>query len=325
MPNNVIQFQSHLAPIIKKFIEERRACGYKYLEGALMLRRFDRFLSGKVLIPNELPKSIVLQWLVKQVHESGATHKHRISAVRQLAIFMVKLGYVAYVPPDKLGTKTRSSFSPRILTYAEIQKILQAVDQLRPSPTAPMKHIIMPELFRLLYYCGFRIGELLNLRVQDVDFSQGAITVINGKFGKDRLVPPSIMLMKRLQAYAAHLEDRSPVAYFFPSPSNGPWSHEAIYQLFRKLILQCGISHGGRGKGPRVHDIRHAFCVHAILRWCREGADLNTKLSLLATYLGHQNLTGTQKYLHFTAELFPDLVLRMDSNFGDVIPRRVQK
>ena len=97
-----------------------------------------------------------------------------------------------------------------------------------------------------------------------------------------------------------------------------------VYHLFRKLLLQCGIPHAGRSKGPRVHDVRHTFAVHSLLRWYRDGADLDAKLPLLATYLGHQSLAGTQRYLHLTAELFPEITVRSNAAFADVIPRRAK-
>jgi integrase len=181
----------------------------------------------------------------------------------------------------------------------------------------------MPEIFRLLYGCGFRLGEVLHLRVQDVDLDQGILTVRQGKGGKDRFVPPASSLVQRLRTYAEGLGHRPPEAFFFPAPHGGPWSLRTVYALFRQLLLQCRIPHGGRGKGPRVHDLRHGFAVHTLLRWYHEGADLDAKLPLLATYLGHQHLSGTQRYLHLTAELFPEIVARVDAAFGEVIPGRV--
>ena len=182
----------------------------------------------------------------------------------------------------------------------------------------------MPELFRLLYGGGFRLGEVLKLQVRDVDLEQGVVAVRQGKFRKDRLVPLALSLVHRLGKYATGFEKRPPDATFFPAPEGGSFRLRTVYGWFRTLLLQCGIPHGGRGKGPRIHDLRHGFAVHTLLRWYRNGEDLDAKLPLLATYLGHQNLSGTQRYLHLTAELFPEITARVDALFGEVIPGRVQ-
>ena len=316
------RFQSLLAPLMEQFIQEKRGCGYRYRAGTQQLLRFDRFLSEQALSPGELPRSITRRWTAKQTHESAGTHQHRITIVRQLALFMCRLGYPADVPDRSLAAKDRAGFTPRILTHAEVRLLLDAVDQLTPTAHAPLRHLIMPEVFRLLYGCGFRLNEVLHLRVADVDLNQGILTVREGKFGKDRLVPPALPLVERLQHYVAGFGSRPPDAFFFPSPTGGPWFMGTVYHLFRRLLFQCGIPHAGRGKGPRIHDLRHTHAVHTLLRWYREGVDLDAKLPVLATYLGHQSLTGTQRYLHLTAELFPEITARVNAAFGDVIPRR---
>jgi integrase len=76
------------------------------------------------------------------------------------------------------------------------------------------------------------------------------------------------------------------------------------------------------GLPSRLHDLRHTMAVHTLLRWYRVGADLDAKLPVLATHLGHQSVAGTQRYLHLTAELFPEITIRANAAFGDVIPRR---
>jgi integrase/recombinase XerD len=166
-----------------------------------------------------------------------------------------------------------------------------------------------------------RVSEVLHLRVADVDLGRGVLMVREAKFKKDRVVPPALPLVQRLRTYAAFMGNRSPDAYFFPSPSDGPWSHPAVYWLYRQLLMRCGVAHAGRGKGPRLHDLRHAYAVHTLLRWCREGANLEAKLPVLATYMGHQSLAGTQRYLHLIAELYPEITVRTSAAFGDVIPR----
>lgn len=318
-----VRFRSALAPLMEQFVQEKRACGYHYHAPTQLLIRFDRFLSAQALLPGQLPRVITRKWLVKQPHESAGTHQHRISIVRQFAMFLCRLGYPAHVPERSLGAKHGAGFAPRIFTHAEVQRLLHAVDQLTPTARAPLRHVIMPEVFRLLYGCGFRLNEVLRLRLADVDLAQGILTVREGKFGKDRLVPPALSLIERLQQYHAGFGRRPSDAFFFPSHHGGPWFMGTVYHLFRQLLLQCGIPHGGRGKGPRIHDLRHTFAVHTLLRWYRGGADLNAKLPVLATYLGHQSLAGTQRYLHLTAELFPEIAARVNTAFSDVIPRRI--
>lgn len=318
------RLRSPVGSLMEQFVQEKQACGYRYGEEAHLLARFDRFLCDEALAQCALPRSISRKWLAKQRHESSSTHQHRIGIVRQFATYMCRLGYPADVPEPLMGAKCAGRFSPRILTHAEIAHLFHALDQLTPTARAPLRHLIMPEVFRLLYGCGFRLGEVLHLRVADVDLERGVLTVREAKFGKDRLVPPALPLVQRLQRYAAGMGDRSSDAYFFPSPSGGPWSLSAVYWLYRELLLRCGIAHAGRGKGPRVHDLRHTFAGHALLRWCREGADLDAKLPVLATYMGHQSLAGTQRYLHLIAELFPEITVRTNAAFGDVIPRRIE-
>jgi integrase len=89
-----------------------------------------------------------------------------------------------------------------------VGKLLRAADQLTPTARFPLRHLIMPEIFRLLCGCGFRLGEVLHLRLADVDLQQGILTVRDGKFGKDRLVPPAPALVVRLRKYAEHFGAR---------------------------------------------------------------------------------------------------------------------
>lgn len=327
MPNDASNtgFQSILAPFMDQFVQEKHACGYAYHELTRLLHRLDDFLVQEGLATLELPRSVARTWLAKKPHESASTQQQRITLVRHFSRFLLRLGYPAYVPDSTLAARNPSRFVPRMLSDDEIRRIFQVVDALEPTARSPLRHLVMPEVFRLLYGCGFRVGEVLKLRVRDVDLDQGIITVRQGKFRKDRLVPPALSLVNRLRTYAASFEKRPPVAIFFPAPSGGPFRIWTVYRWFRTLLVQCGIPHAGRGRGPRVHDYRHVFAVHTLRRWYRNGEDLDAKLPLLATYLGHQHLSGTQRYLHLTAEIFPEITARADAAFGEVIPWRIER
>jgi integrase/recombinase XerD len=326
MPNDAsnAEFQSVLAPLMDRFLQEKRACGYAYHEPFRILHRLDDFLVQQGLETLELPRGLARNWLAKKPHESASTQQQRITVFRQFSKFLLTAGCPAYVPDATVAAR-KSIFVPRMLTEEELRKFFRAVDTLEPTARSPLRHLIMPEVFRLLYGCGFRVREVLNLRIRDVDLNQGIITVRQGKFRKDRLVPPALSLVNRLRKYAGHFDSRPPDAIFFPGPNGCPFALRTVYTLFREMLLQCGIPHAGRGKGPRIHDYRHLFAVHTLRRWYRDGEDLDAKLPLLATYLGHQHVAGTQRYLHLTAEIFPEITARVEAAFGEVIPRRTHR
>src|SRR5207249_12091171 len=115
----------------------------------------------------------------------------RITVVRHFSRFLLRVGYPAYVPDSTLAARNPSTFVPRMLTDEELRKFFHAVDALEPTARSPLRHLVMPEVFRLLYGCGFRVREVLKLRVRDVDLNQGIITVRQGKSRKHRLSRPA--------------------------------------------------------------------------------------------------------------------------------------
>jgi integrase/recombinase XerD len=216
----IIEFHSVIAPLFQQFIQEKRACGYQYQAAPRILKELDNFLCNTTLKEIALPKKLILQWLAKRTHEQASTQQRRICFIRQLAQFMVRLGYPAYIVPNRFGTPRSGRFSPYIFTHKEIRKLIHAVDQLKPCAKSPIRQLVIPEIFRLLYGCGFRVMEVLNLRVGDVDLKRGVITVRETKFGKDRLIPPAPDIVKRLQIYTKRLEKvwlekRTDNAFFF--------------------------------------------------------------------------------------------------------------
>ncbi len=317
-------WHSPVGSLMAQFIEEKQACGFSYLTESRILGRFDRFLKDHGLSEPVLPRDLVERWVVKRPHESKATQQLRFGLTCRFATFLIHHGYAAYVPDSHRMPKGGSRFVPRIFTHDEIRRLFQAADTLPYDPRTPWRNQVVPELFRLLYNCGLRVGEALHLHVADVDLEAGVLTIHQGKFRKDRLVPLAPALTQRLQHYVGVIGNRSAEAIFFPAPHGGAYHRGRIYQIYRHLLWLAHIPHGGPGQGPRLHDVRHTFAVHRLEKWYREGIDLQAKLPVLATYMGHLNLNGTQRYLQLTAELFPELSMRLDAVYGDLIPRRTQ-
>lgn len=316
-------FRSPLGPWMERLVQEKRACGYRYIGSEDRLRHLDRFLYEEGLSTEELPRIFADRWIAKRPHEAAETQHSRIGILRQFARFLVRHDIPAHLPEYRSGSVTRNRFTPRIFRHEEVRQILKAVNALAFNGRVPFRHRVMPEVFRLLYGCGLRLSEVLRLTVADVDLDQGVLTIRQSKFRKDRYVPMAPSQGQRLQRYVEWMGERPETAFFFPAPDGGAYSRDTIYRLFRQLLRTCGIPHEGRGRGPRVHDLRATFAVHRLESWYRQGVDLGAKLPVLSVYMGHQSLVGTQRYLHLTADLFPDIAARLDDSFGHVIPRRV--
>jgi integrase len=320
-----ISYVSALAQHLHRFVAEKRALGCRYQGEAQSLIALDRFLTEQGVTSPDLPKTVVEAWTRRRPHESVATQQGRLSLTRQLCLSLIRQGFAPYLPGRHLLTKGSSTFVPYVFTQAQIRDLFAAADQIRPDARSPRREVMLPLIFRLLYGCGLRVSEALRLQLRDVDLGRGILTIREAKFRKDRLVPMAPSLVVRLRSYAAdHLPGRTATAPFFPAPDAGQFHQRVIHDVFRQLLWACGISYQGRGKGPRLHDLRHTFAVHRLMRWYREGTDLGAALPVLSAYLGHVSLQGTQRYLRLSAELHPDLLAAMHAYHGQVIPGRLQ-
>ncbi len=176
-------------------------------------------------------------------------------------------------------------------------------------------------MFRILFNCGLRVSELLSLRLQDVDLVENVLTVIDTKFHKNRLVPFSEAVADALKDYLRKVKPREDDFIFKSPKTSSRYQSTIIHVYFKEILFRAGFSHGGRGIGPRPHDIRHTFAVHCLNNWVLDGMDLMAALPVLSRYLGHSGIKGTQKYLQLTAQMYPNIVAGMESRFGDLIPQ----
>ena len=130
-----------------------------------------------------------------------------------------------------------SDFTPHIFTNSELNRIFEQADLLPFYPNCPNRGPVASLLFRMLYGCGLRISEALNLTMRDVDLDRGVLTIWNSKLGKNRYVPMSLTLTERCRQYTAFTRNGAPEsAPFFPAPDGGHYSHRAIYTTFRRIL-----------------------------------------------------------------------------------------
>ena len=108
--------------------------------------------------------------------------------------------------------------------------------------------------------------------------------------------------------------------YFFRNKRDTPIAASTVYKAFRTLLWQAGISHQGKGIGPRLHDLRHTFCVHTLANQVSNNVDLYVSLPILSTYIGHNSIQATQRYVRLTEEVYPELIEKISQKCAYVIP-----
>lgn len=302
------------------FLEHKRAQGYKYQSEEKVLRRFCEFSENYSLEKPMLTRELVEAWTAARDGEATKSRMHRITCINQLGLYLKRLGYEVCVT-QPLKTWKPDSFTPYIFSHDEIEKLFRASDNVRITPQSCDMHKILPVLMRLLYGCGLRVSEAVSLRCRDVDLEQGILTIREAKFGKDRLIPISMSLLERFREYRkstivwANDDD-----FFFMAPDRTMLSPNTVYQRFHRILWDGGIPYGGKGNGPRLHDIRHTFAVHSLQKWVKNGEDLTAMLPVLSVFMGHKSFSATSRYLRLTAEVYPDVVRQVEETCAYAIP-----
>ncbi len=308
-----------LADIIVAFIQFKRSLGYIYKTEEGILYRFSVFSLDYAIICREVPLQLVEEWLALRKNEKASNQRTRGHIVLQMLNFASNHGYIVHLPV--LLKKIRvPKYIPYIFTKKELKQFFLACDHIRIYPGTTRHHTI-PILFRLIFSCGLRASEAANLKCSDVDFTGDVITIEGGKNGKDRLIPLSDSMAKSIEQFHQRYHDGAGNAkYFFKGKYRNKLNRHKIYQWFRICLEDAGIHHLGKGKGPRLHDLRHSFCVHSLKKMQNQGMDLYASLPILSTYVGHASINETQHYLRLTAEFFPDILERVNRQCSGIIP-----
>lgn len=306
---------------LQSYIELKRALGYKYDADAQHLQRFDRFTLQTHPHARTLTKEIVLEWCSKKAYEAQANQLSRSSMIRQFGKYLDSIGIKAYIIP-KGYFPSEQKYIPYIYSVNELARFFAETDKCKYCRECPYRHLIMPIMFRMIYTCGLRLSEARLLKVDDVDLKNGVLTIHQSKGDKSRLVPMSDSLTERCRTFSKIVHAHSPGEhYYFPNHQGNPMTIVNVYHNFRSFLWRAKISHGGKGRGPRIYDFRHSYAVHCLKKWTEQEKDLAAYLPVLKTYMGHDSFTETAYYLHLTVDMFPDITRRLELRYPGVIPK----
>lgn len=312
-----------LAHHIADYVLYQRSLGKKAENVEKHLRNLSKFSLDYDLSKTLLPEQMVTCWSKRRPSEKANTHSKRIGILRMFAVYLANLGYSVFIPDVPVFKNKWNTFIPHIYSDEELVSFFSAADTISINPCSNIygRKRYLPTLFRLLLGCGLRVGEALHLRPSDIDFATGVIHIREAKNDKERIVPMSDSLRRQMLNYINDngIANSVPVFSKIDGQIN---SEEVIYDWFRKILNNAGIEHKGKDYGPRVHDFRHTFAVRSLNKMLSDGIPFYSALPILKDYLGHSDITATEKYLHLAEWMFPDIVEKMNDISNKVIPEK---
>jgi integrase/recombinase XerD len=299
---------SVLAGHLSDYLTMRRALGFKLERSGALMAQFVGYLDsvGATVITVDA----ALAWATLPEGASPFWWSRRLAAVRLFAKHMVTIDPATQVPPTDLLPAAHPRATPFIYSPHDITALMHAAGQ---STSVPLIAATYRTLIGLLAVTGMRVGEAIRLDRDDVDLHEAVLTVRQGKFGKSRelvLHPSTVMA---LRDYAA-LRDRTRpwTRAWFISSSGSRLIYKNVHQRFHRLTRTAGLVPRSTTCRPRIHDLRHTFAVTTLLDWYRFGVDVQARLPLLSTWLGHVDPGDTYWYLTATPELMQVLSQRLE-------------
>jgi integrase len=298
-----------LGAAIEQYLHVKISLGFRFHGESVMLRAFSRAM-GNLELRRVQPTRV-------RAYLDGRGPLTRFwerkwGALRGFYRFAQARRLVGPSPLPATAPKMPPAFVPYIYSPKELRRLLAAIPV---KPLAGLGQDTLRTLLLVLYGAGLRISEALTLSDADVDLKDRLLLIQESKFFKSRWVPISPQLGRVLVHYRTKRPGPigEPKRPFLRNVTGEPVRRGAVERAFRRLCRTAGVQRSdGTRFQPRLHDLRHAFAVHRLLAWYRQGADVQRLLPQLATYLGHVNLAATQRYLTLTPALYQQASRRFE-------------
>jgi site-specific recombinase XerD len=308
-------YSSVLSGEILDFMELRKSQGIKDETNVFVLANLDKYLTAIGATEKELSPNMVDKWSSGSFgHLSAKSIGNYISYYNSFAKYLNSLGIPAFIAESPLFNQR---YVPYIFTEQELESIFHAADN-RKATCDQLTRVQFPMFLRIMYGCGLRVGEALALRLSDVDFANGTLFIKCAKGNKDRLVPMDETLTDILKTYCdSIIENNQSDVHLFATnikkssligQSRSPsWAQHN----FRETLEGAGIDLLEVFAGERnicLYCLRHTFAVNSFRKQGVTEIGDSRVTPLLSIYMGHEELEGTEKYLHMSAENAEDIL-----------------
>jgi integrase/recombinase XerD len=308
---------------ITAYLAHQRALGRAYANEERVLTSLREFLAQTQALDLDRPR--FEGWCDTHRGLTANVRRLRQRIVRNFCLYRRRSDSECFVPDLGAFPRLQPYCTPILVEPEQIARMLELTAYLRPTPNSPLRPAVMRLAIVLLYTAGLRRGELLRLTLADVEPKAGVLRIRESKFHKSRLVPLSPGARAELRRYLRQrltpsfdTGEVSPLLCNCARARLRPYTGTGLSQGIHTLFDAAGVCNP-EGRRPRIHDLRHSFALQALIRWYREGSDVQSKLPQLALYMGHVSIVSTAYYLRWVPTLARLASERFEQRFGDLL------
>lgn len=291
---NEYNFKSIFRKELNYFIKFKRSSGLKYENEIFRLKYIDNILFEMKIKSKKVTKEIFNE-LTKRNNMQGQNYARQYGVTKDFCKFLISNGYKNIYYKD-IKFNIMNNYKPVIFNNYEIITLFKTMDEYANSFTDKKYYKLYYTysiLFRLLYACGLRVSEVIKIKIEDINFNESSINIINSKRNISRLVVFSNSMKICLENYINifKVED----GLLFKNMRNNKIQKGSLREFYKFILEKSNLN-----INAHVHDLRHCFANNALNQMLEKGYDENVVIVYLYKYMGHKFITETEYYLHFT-------------------------
>lgn len=285
-------FKSIFQNELNYFIKFKKSSGLKYQNEINRLKTIDNILFSLKLKSKKITKKVFLE-LVKNNNMQGENYARQYGVTLDFLKFLISNGYKNIYYENK-KFKITNNYKPTIFSDEDINILFDTMDQYTKKFEGKkyIAYYTYSILIRLIYACGLRNSEAINITVENINFNQNTIDIMNSKRNVSRIVVFSDSMKQCLIDYINTLKITNGFLFQIDEKQI---PKEPLRKFYKKVL---SLSH--LNINSHLHDLRHCFCNKAFNQMLEKGYDENVVIVYLYKYMGHKYITETEYYLHFT-------------------------
>ena len=300
--------------LFNDFLQYKHFLGYKYGSDEIILKEIITYLTENNI--TKITKEVTEAYARINPNLSSNTIARNMGVFRELCHFLKYYKDIdCYQIPNKIYPQNHNNFIPYIFSYKEIKLIYSnLITPLNNYHYSYYYQKAYPLIIKILYQTGMRIGEVLNLKINDYIEDLSVFKLNNTKNNEERYVAIPDSLAKEISNFINKFHYNSNLDNFIFNITEA-----TILKYFKKVLNVCNIRI--TDKGPRLHDLRHTFVVHNIDKIIKEGKDINTILPILMAQLGHKSLRSLVYYFNTNKDILGTINSISEKELGYLIPK----